>query len=61
MKVHAESGGGIILAFSVLSTDADKDGTLEIGYCDYHPVTHISACDTILPVSNLAKNAILLL
>ena len=42
MKVHAESVGGIILAFSVLSTAADKDGTLVIGYSDYHPLTHIA-------------------
>ena len=35
--------------------------TLVIGYCDYHPVARISACDTILPIQNLAKNDILLL
>ena len=35
--------------------------TLVIGYCDYLPVTRISACDTILPIQNLAKKDILLL
>ena len=35
--------------------------TVGIRYCDYHPVTHIWASDTILPIPNLAKNAILLL
>ena len=34
--------------------------TLVIGYCDFHPVTRISAFDTILPIPNRAKNAILL-
>ena len=33
---------------------AFMDVTLVIGYCDYHPVTRISACDTILPIQNLA-------
>ena len=37
------------------------DVTLVIGYCDYHPVTRISASDdTILKIPNIAKNAILL-
>ena len=36
--------------------------SLVIGYCEYHPVARIAAvCDTILPIRNLAKNAILLL
>ena len=35
--------------------------TVGIGYCDYHPVTHVSACDTVLPIANWAKNDILLL
>ena len=37
-----------------------ESNTLVIGYCDYHPVTRISAFDTILPIANRAKNAILL-
>ena len=35
--------------------------TVGIGYCDYHHVTHVSACDTVLPIANWAKNDILLL